>query len=225
MASFKHKPSEPSNENANKAFTILNNARKVAESFLKRFNDSRRMTPKKGVTTDDEQDLLRAMFAFASAGLDAMVKQLIRDALPIVIQNSEGSHLQFAKFVEGKLRREDKPYAFVAKIVTDKNPRQQLVEEWVYELNSNSMQSFEQICTAAAAFDIPSAEIAHGDSIKTIKNAFLMRNQIVHEMDVDLDSKNRKRRQRSKQSMIDATDVLFDVSKRFLEKVDSKLKD
>jgi hypothetical protein len=39
----------------------------------------------RGMSTDEEQDLLRAMLVTAAPGLDAMTKQLIRDALPKVV--------------------------------------------------------------------------------------------------------------------------------------------
>ena len=47
-----------------------------------------------------EQDLLRAMLIFSCSGLDATLKQLVRDALECVIARDIGAHGQFAKYLE-----------------------------------------------------------------------------------------------------------------------------
>src|SRR5690349_252371 len=52
-----------------------------------------------------EQDLLRAMLLFACSGLDATIKQLVRDTLQDVISKDSGAQAQFAKFIERKLKR------------------------------------------------------------------------------------------------------------------------
>lgn len=57
--------------------------------------------------TDEEQDILRAMLIFSSAGLDSMVKQLIRDALPEIIRKSEGAFEMFKTHIERKMKRGD----------------------------------------------------------------------------------------------------------------------
>jgi len=45
----------------------------------------------KGVTTYQDQDLLRAMLVFACSGLDSIIKQLIKDVLAKVIIKDKGS--------------------------------------------------------------------------------------------------------------------------------------
>ena len=64
------------------AALILKHTHDSASALLKAFNLARegRGRPR-GMTTDEEQDLLRAMVVMAAAGLDAMAKQLIRDGL------------------------------------------------------------------------------------------------------------------------------------------------
>ncbi len=58
----------------------------------------------RGMTTDEEQDLLRAMLVSAASGLDAMTKQLIREALPIIIQIGKEALAELEKFVTRRLR-------------------------------------------------------------------------------------------------------------------------
>jgi NADH dehydrogenase FAD-containing subunit len=63
----------------------------------------------KGTPTDEKQDLLRAMLIFATAGLDSMVKQLITDALPSVIEIDLGATAMFKKYVERRLEKQRPP--------------------------------------------------------------------------------------------------------------------
>lgn len=67
---FHHDPEKPRNSQCQNAFSILCSAHLASSSFLDIFEKTRGQ--KKGTSTDEEQDLLRAMLAFASAGLDAM---------------------------------------------------------------------------------------------------------------------------------------------------------
>lgn len=46
-----------------------------------------------------EQDLLRAMLIFSCSGLDATLKQLVRDGLEHVISRDIGAQRQFAKYI------------------------------------------------------------------------------------------------------------------------------
>ena len=75
-------PAEPKCDAAEKAHLILVHACEAAAALLKAFDTSRnerRATG--GNTTNEEQDLLRAMLVFAGAGLDAAVKRLIQDSV------------------------------------------------------------------------------------------------------------------------------------------------
>src|SRR5260221_3103129 len=69
-----------------KSKLILKYAREAKSSFEAQCNASRRSRSKSGgALTHAEQDLLRAMLVFAGAGLDACLKQLVRDALGYLV--------------------------------------------------------------------------------------------------------------------------------------------
>ena len=219
-SNFEHYPSGPYHPNCDKAVTILNNAHLAASSFLNTFEASRKGA--KGTTTDNEQDLLRAMLTFASSGLDSMIKQLVRDALPKVIDLREGAQEQFRRFVEGRLRRGDGPnYSFVAGVMANPNPRLYLVIALVEHLTSRSLQSVEEVLRVGSYFDIPSPPlIPNPDATRKI---FSARNEIVHEMDIDFERSNRNRRPRKVRDMKAKTGDLFEIALRFLEEVDQRL--
>src|SRR5437762_13871303 len=66
-----------------RARLILQYAREARRAFQESCDKTRleRQKGGGGALTVAEQDLLRAMLVFAAAGLDSLVKQLIRDAL------------------------------------------------------------------------------------------------------------------------------------------------
>lgn len=55
----------------------------------------------RGRLTSPEEDLLRAAVVFTGAGLDATLKQLIRDTLPSLLEGSPHAHDKFETFTLG----------------------------------------------------------------------------------------------------------------------------
>ena len=220
---FKHYPEKPIEDAAQSAFVILCNAHDAASSFLDIFENTRKARKAKGTPTDEEQDLLRAMLIFASAGLDSMVKQLAADALAMVIGADAGAGEIFKRFIERRLQRgEELDRRLLADVLGDTDPRSRLISELVGELRSESMQAREQLFRAAAFFNIPSERISTDP--KDLDAAFRARNEVIHEMDVDFGQPNRNRRPRSRAAMMRLTNTVFQVASTFLAEVDQKLK-
>ncbi|MGC1310526.1 MAG: HEPN domain-containing protein [Phormidesmis sp.] len=219
---FNHYPERPENRAATNAYLILCSAHKTASSFLDIFNSTQSTQAATDNPTDEEQDLLRAMLIFASAGLDSMVKQLVSEALSCVIEQNEGAESLFKQFIERRLNRsETQDNRFLANILGDANPRKVLLDELVFSITSQSLQSVDQLLKTAAFFNIESRRIC--ENPKSLRQVFQMRNQISHEMDVDPNQASGNRRPRTKEHMIEATSELFLVSKNFLKEVDSLL--
>jgi len=162
------------------------------------------------------------MLTFACAGLDSLVKQLIKDALPDVINCNEAAERTFRIDIERRIRKgEEIDHRFLADILTQKKPRKRLIEILVLDLTLQSLQSKDQLLRVGSFFDIPSNSITNNPN--GLAQIFTARNQIVHEMDIDFSPANRNRRPRAKQNMVAYTDEIFRVSKVFLEEVDHKL--
>ncbi len=213
-------PSRPKADVCKKGHLILCNAIDASNSFLEIFKIIR--GKKRGAPADEEQDLLRAMLTFASSGLDALVKQLARDALPSIININEGADKMFEEFVERQLKKGGGiDYKLLAGAVSNKNPRSHLVDLLIRELTSGSLQSVEELLRAASYFDIRSEDIIEDKKSKNkLSDIFRARNQIAHEMDVDFAQKNRNRRPRSRKLMEGYTDEIFRISKAFLNGAD-----
>jgi hypothetical protein len=219
---FDHFPLEPTSKLCEDAQFILCSAHDAASSFLDTFEKVRKARKAKGTPTDEEQDLLRAMILFATAGLDSMVKQLITDALPTVIEKDEGATEMFKQFVERRLERNERlDRRFLADIIADSNPRKRMVDQLISELTSKSLQSTEQLFKSAAFFNIPSSSLSENPD--NLTKVFQARNEISHEMDVDFAQSNRSRRPRARSVMTGFTNDIFKVAFNFLKEVDHKL--
>jgi len=218
---FAH-PTLPLRETCLDAHVILCNANDAVRSFHDTFETVRKTRNAKGMPTDEEQDLLRAMVLFAGAGLDSMVKQLIRDGLPAIIDCDQGATVQFKDFIEKRLREgESGSRRFLADILGDQKPRERLLSELVRDLTSDSLQSAEQLLKVAAYFNIPSGRVT--TDIGHLKQIFIVRNQIGHEMDIDFSQTNRSRRPRARDKMVKYATELLRIAAAFLAEVDSKL--
>lgn len=219
---FKHYPGESRNSLCVNAHFIICNAHDAASSFLDTFNTVRKTRKAKGTPTDEEQDLLRAMLLFATAGLDSTVKQLVTDALPNVIERDLGATEMFKQYVERRLEKNDRlDRRFLADVIADPNPRKRMLDQLVSDLTSKSLQSTEQLLRTAAFFNIPSVALCENPT--SLTNIFVARNQITHEMDVDFEQSNRSRRPRARATMTTFTNEIFKLAANFLTEVDRKL--
>lgn len=122
-------------------------------------------------------DFARSMILFAGAGIDATMKQLVRDCLRHAIDNSSSAAREFEKYVERLLRD---GAAATAQVLCSPNPRDHLVERYAGDLTGGSFQSSQQISRAAASLgvDAPSKRKA------TFDRLFRERNFVAHELDL-----------------------------------------
>lgn len=162
------------------------------------------------------------MLVFACAGLDSMLKQLVRDALESTIERNPKANANFKTFVSRELSKQDRPDSkLLAEILTSGNPRSLLIGHLVDDLTSRSLQSKDQVLGAASFFDIPSEEVTN--DIKGLERIFRCRNEISHEMDIDFAQPNRNRRPRSRNDMIANTKAILQVSGKLLKAADKRL--
>ena len=155
-----------------------------------------------------------------AAGLDSMVKPLIRDALPIVIDHVEEAEGRFREFVRKKIASDDKSELLAAALSTG-DPRTKLVEKLVAELTSQSLQSKQQVLSAAAHFGLTVNQLMAKPNV--YDQVFRARNEIAHEMDIDFDQPRRSRTPRHKATTVGQAQAVLDCAARFLAGVDRQL--
>lgn len=214
-----------------KSIAIHNQTVAAANSFHALFSERHAG----GMPADDhyEQDLLRAMILFSCSGMDATVKQLVRDSIEGVIENDIGAQGQFSKFIERRLKRGSveeadrhvngsvgMDYGLLANILANPHPRKVLVSALIDSLTSDSMQSRDQILKVAGHFAITRDEILADHNVTHA--AFTARNQLAHEMDIDFRRDN-QRRSRSYVDMVLWSENILNVSNQFIESVSAKL--
>ena len=190
-------PRETSSPSLGTARLLLLYAHKAARALIGACDRSRAARrPSGGQTTDAEQDLLRAAVVFSSAGLDATLKQIVKDTLPEIIERNPKTRKQLAAYTSRQLRKtKEKESAtvaidadFLGAILAGDSPRAALTEKFAGHLTADSLQSAEQVQKIASELGIgfESLDVASKD----LKETFDVRNRIVHEMDLDVESQD-----------------------------------
>lgn len=218
----------PSTNPTNKARLILQPATASVKSFNDAFDNVRAYRGAgKGMTTDEDQDLLRAMLVFAAAGLDSTTKQLIRNTLPLLLAKDPTVQKKFEEFVARRLRGEEEDSEgvtgrkFLARIVASAQPRAQLIEEYVRDLTGSSLQSPDELMRAASALGIDPRQA--GIDPKQLRPIFEIRNKIIHELDIDLGGQRRKRVVRGRDPLLKDSKTLLQVAENLVASVETKL--
>jgi hypothetical protein len=229
-------PAQPKSEATQKAYLILKYAHDTAESMLEAFSTVRKArNAKQGATTDEEQDLLRAMVVFAGAGIDALTKQLIRDALPVMVEKLPEARERIEKHVAKHLRKggetivdeEGASQGIVnpqrmAKILMADNPRAGLLELIVGDLTAGSLQSVQELHRVVGYLGLESKNL--GVTEQELRDVFACRNRLIHEMDVNFQHPTRSRSSRNRADMTRFANSLLTASSMILDGVDAQLR-
>ena len=216
---------EISCDECSKALLILRRAHDSADALLKAYHLARsrrggegRGRPR-GMSTDEEQDLLRAMLDMAAAGLDSMVKQLVRDALGRVIHGDARARSGLERHISGRIRPGDAD--FLSKVLASPDPTASVVQEYVAHLTESSLQSASELARAASAFGLEPREV--GLDFEVLRSIFDVRNKIIHELDINFAGERRIRNVRRVDAMVTHTNTLLDIGEQVLHAVNRKI--
>jgi hypothetical protein len=211
-----------------KSRLILSYAHDSAEALLDAF---RRVRIARGATvgtsTDEEQDLLRAMLVLSAAGLDSSLKQLIRDSLPNLIACTPSVRDGLETFVARQLRGDAERSAggsgnrFLARMLVSQSLRDQIIEEYIVYLTGTSLQSADELMRATTALGLQPEKA--GVVPAELRPIFDARNKIIHELDVNFEHPNRNRESRAQPKMTKMANKLLEVGERILNGVEQLL--
>lgn len=141
----------------------------------------------KGPSTHEQQDLYRAMLVFACAGLDVFVKQLIKNKLPQLIEVDKGVQDKFKEYVKRGLKKDEKQILnTVALALIDQTPRNVFLGEYIKSMTGDSLQSVTELKRVSEASGLDTKKIFADKKTGALKDAFVARNQIIHEMDINV---------------------------------------
>ncbi|MFH1385120.1 MAG: HEPN domain-containing protein [Candidatus Omnitrophota bacterium] len=219
---------KPTNEVFENAFWILKQSHKSAESLFSAFNSIRASKRTVGKTTHEEQDILRAMLILTSSGLDALLKQLIRDTLHLLISIDTMAKKELEKFVDRKIRDGlEQPQKtilreFLTSILTANSRKDQIIKEYKQQLIANSLQSIPELNKCCAALGLKDGDIKVKQD--DIKKGFDIRNLIVHELDINFAGKKSNRHQRAKDDMAFYTNIILELSENIYKTLADKIK-
>lgn len=187
---------------------------------------------------DSEQDLLRAALVFASAGLDASLKRLVIDSLgPLVAVDErvrDGLHGFAERHLSGGQANVD-PATLVRVLMADEvSPRQVLITSWRDDVIAGSLQSVDkvnEICTVLGVVDPTLRKRIATNRDTLLRQAFVARNEIVHELDLQERSRGtdsiaelqRRKRRRGAAKMTEWATEILSVSQIIIDHVATAL--
>ena len=203
-------------------FNILSKTVEAVNSFHSLYRSGRRKV-KAGAATHAQQDLSRAMLIFACAGLDVFVKQLAKTKLPKLLINDNKAKEKFMDYVRRGMDNDDKTrMKIVALALIDHNPREIFLKEYVESFTGESLQSYQELCKISEASGLDTKKIFETKKEALIE-AFTVRNQIIHEMDINISNERSKttgyrtRRQRKILEMNRHTKIILDLAENLFK--------
>jgi len=128
-----------------------------------------------------ETDLLRAAIAFAGAGIDAVLKQLLEDTLGVLLVKSTAARGKLDAFA-GTLPKEEP--ALAKAILVAPSADAKLREVYLERLTKGSLQSEKELKAVRDALGIAKTEGFTDARLALHAGFFIARNEIVHELDL-----------------------------------------
>ncbi len=227
LSSLVDLPAEPESEACKKSYWILGAAHQTASELLDLFDNPGGQKREPGNPSNTDQDLLRSMLIFAGAGLDAAIKQLIKEAFPDIAENDEAVRTKVVEhFSKHLARSETASTKDLVRWLFEEKPRTAMINDLIKELTSDSLQSKTQIEKVIDYLKLDRKTIL-SVSDSTLKATFDARNMIIHELDVDFSKRPRQgqrtRTQRQRSNMVEFTNAVFGIAAGFLNEVNTKL--
>jgi hypothetical protein len=230
MAHLKALPAAVEHEATDKSQRFLISAHEAVEGVfdtLYKIRDLRKGEGGgiQGQMTHPENDQLRAAIVFSGAGLDATLKQMIRGTLPLLLEaGNEQAHKKFETFASDKLGTgEIADTGAIARYLTSANPRERLIEDYIYDLTGSSLQSKEEVQKVVGALGVNDKELR--EKVGKLKPLFTARNEISHELDLQSPEKagDRTRRSRPIGQTKTICNSAFEVAQLLVNDVGSQL--
>lgn len=219
----------PTPVETDRAEIVLKQAKLSIKHFRTAFDTVRKARKASGPPTAGEQDLIRASLTFAAAGLDSVIKELIKGSIRSLAEKDAEVQKGLEEYARRQLRDDsDGSFAknsanFIAKILVSSSPYEQLIENYTLHLTGSSLQSVDQLFKASSALGIK-VDIVN-EKGKELREIFKIRNKIIHELDVRFDIKagQKARNSRTKKDLNEMSNLLLNVADNYIEAVNKKL--
>lgn len=220
---------KPTPKETDRAELVLNQTKVSVKHFREAFDTVRKARKASGPPTAGEQDLIRASLTFAAAGLDSVLKELIKGSIRALAARDKEVQKGLEEYARRQLRDDtDGSLAkgsanFLAKILVSTSPYEQLIENYTLYLTGSSLQSIDELFKASSALGINVESVSKKK--KELREIFEIRNKIIHELDVRFDVKHgqKARNSRTKKGLDEMSDLLLKVADDYIKAVNKKL--
>lgn len=183
-----------------------------------------------GQLSESDVDLLRMALLFAGAGLDAILKKAVRDAVPSLVETNEQAAEKLRRFTQQHLALPDggiDAKALTAILLTDlASSREAVVDAYARHLTADSAQSVERVVDIAAALGVSDGELLQRIRGGALRDAFRARNEIGHELDLEPENQPGhfgQKRHRPLRATFDLVIEVLEVTQLILNKADENL--
>lgn len=139
----------------------------------------------RGRMTGSEVDLLRSAIVLGGAGLDAVLRRVARDGLPMLLATDSTYPVAgryFRAHVSEQIRNKA-PSTSWTQAVLDQDPRQAMIRLYIEEKTSGSFQNEKQMKALRDALGIAPFEVTD-EQIANIGPFLLARNRVAHDLDL-----------------------------------------
>lgn len=157
----------------------------------------------RGRVSESDADILRAAITFAGAGLDASLKQLIRDTIRPLIKIHAPCRIKFHEFVDRHLASGEAMHRkhLRAVLVDERGSSAALVELYEWDLTGDSPQSAQQVQDVCGALGVNDKNIRRRlQEGECLDKMFRARNCIVHQLDLIPGASNERTRRSIEQA-------------------------
>lgn len=128
-----------------------------------------------------QSDLLRAAIVMAGATVDAVLKALVAEGLPALLD--AGHNPSDRKMRSWAAERVEIEPGLAKRLVSSPNAGAAIINAYVGQLGNGSLQSTEDVRRVRDALGIKPEGVFSDDAIDFLKPFFRARNQVVHELD------------------------------------------
>jgi hypothetical protein len=153
-----------------------------------------------------------------------MIKQLMRDALPRLLEVDEGARSELLTFCSRRISRAEEATAvqavdtkFLASALLGDAPRDWLIGALVEELTSRSLQSVDELIKATKHLGLDPVTVTRQKT--QLCGVLHRRNNMIHELDVDFDQPRRNRTTRRRDDMVADANRLLELADEILAAV------
>jgi len=142
-----------------------------------------------GRPSESDQDLLRSAILFAGAGLDSTIKQLVRDAIPALVEVRPSAQSLLQAFARRVIERGGSiGSGELVELFFADDSKSYLVHRYIADLTLGSMQSSNRVRDIARALGMDDASffkrVDPDKSDRTLNKMFVARNEIIHQLDL-----------------------------------------